>query len=267
GGGSGGGVGGGSGGGLGGGIGGGSGGGLGGGSGGGGSCVPKTCGELGKDCGSVSNGCGATITCGSCTSPLTCGGGGVSNVCGSPAGRVVISQIYGAGGNAGATWTHDFVELFNPSSVTVNLSGWSLQYGSATGTTWQVTPLSGVLTPGRYLLVQQASGGGGTTPLPAPDVVGSVGLAASSGKIALVRSTTALPVACPMGGDVVDIVGYGSATCFEGSAPAPAPGTTLSINRIGGGCSNLHDNAGDFMQASPSPRNTSSTPQSCSGAP
>jgi hypothetical protein len=33
----------------------------------------------------------------------------------------VISQVYGGGGNAGATYTHDFVELFNPTAEAVPL--------------------------------------------------------------------------------------------------------------------------------------------------
>ncbi len=52
---------------------------------GGGTCTPATCASLGKNCGSVSNGCGGTLSCGSCTSPQTCGGGGTPNVCGQAA--------------------------------------------------------------------------------------------------------------------------------------------------------------------------------------
>ena len=47
---------------------------------------------------------------------------------------VVISQVYGGGGNNSATFTHDFVELFNRGSTPVSLNGWSVQYASATGT-------------------------------------------------------------------------------------------------------------------------------------
>jgi len=50
------------------------------------------------------------------------------------AGNVVISQVYGAGGNTGAALQNDYVELFNRSATTVSLSGWSVQYASATGT-------------------------------------------------------------------------------------------------------------------------------------
>jgi glucose/arabinose dehydrogenase len=48
----------------------------------GGGCTPTTCSALGKNCGSVDNGCGGTLNCGTCTAPQTCGGGGTPNVCG-----------------------------------------------------------------------------------------------------------------------------------------------------------------------------------------
>jgi predicted extracellular nuclease len=53
--------------------------------------------------------------------------------------QVVISELYGGGGNSGATLRNDFIELYNPTSSTINLAGWSVQYASATGSTWQVT--------------------------------------------------------------------------------------------------------------------------------
>ncbi|HWB95260.1 MAG TPA: lamin tail domain-containing protein, partial [Bryobacteraceae bacterium] len=75
------------------------------------------------------------------------------------AGKVVISQVYGGGGNSGATLRNDFIELFNSGDTAVSLSGWSVQYQSAAGSgTWQVTPLSGSIAPGRYYLVQEAQG-------------------------------------------------------------------------------------------------------------
>ncbi len=47
---------------------------------------------------------------------------------------IVISQVYGGGGNSGAPLKNDFVELFNRGTTSVSLSGWSIQYASATGT-------------------------------------------------------------------------------------------------------------------------------------
>jgi hypothetical protein len=57
----------------------------------------------------------------------------IAGACGAHAADVVISQVYGAGGNGGAIYQNDFVELFNRSSSPVSLAGWSVQYGSSTG--------------------------------------------------------------------------------------------------------------------------------------
>src|SRR5438105_1294393 len=38
---------------------------------------------------------------------------------------LVISQVYGGGGNTGAPWRNDFIELFNPTTNGVDISGWS----------------------------------------------------------------------------------------------------------------------------------------------
>ncbi len=45
-------------------------------------CTPTTCAANHATCGTIPDGCGGTLTCGSCASPQTCGGGGVANVCG-----------------------------------------------------------------------------------------------------------------------------------------------------------------------------------------
>jgi predicted extracellular nuclease len=106
---------------------------------------------------------------------------------------VVISQVYGGGGNTGATYKNDFIELFNRGTAAVSLSNWSVQYTSATGTTWQVTHLSNVtLAPGQYYLVQEAIDAGGTTNLPTPDATGTISMSSTAGKVALVTSTTRL---------------------------------------------------------------------------
>ena len=113
---------------------------------------------------------------------------------------MVISQVYGGGGNSGATYKNDFVELFNPTAAPVTLAGWSVQYASSTGTSWQVTPLPTLtLQPGQYLLVQEALGAAGTTNLPTPDATGTISMSATAGKVALVSSTTALSGLVPNG--------------------------------------------------------------------
>ncbi len=81
---------------------------------------------------------------------------------------VVISQVYGGGGNAGATFTNDFIELYNRGSAPVDVTGWTVQYASATGATWQATALSGTVQPGKHYLVQEAIGSGSTSPCRPP---------------------------------------------------------------------------------------------------
>ena len=184
----------------------------------------------------------------------------------APPGSVVISQVYGGGGNSNAPFTHDFIELFNRSAAPVNLTGWSVQYGSSGGSTWQKTDLSGTIAPGQYFLIQQASGGANGVALPAPDVTGTITMAATAGKVALVNNTTLLSGACPLGPDTIDFVGYGSgANCVEGPGAAPAPSGTTSILRAGQGCGDTNNNAQNFSTGAPAPRNTASPLHDCSG--
>lgn len=48
--------------------------------------------------------------------------------------NIVISQVYGGGGNSGATLKNDFIELYNLGLSSVDISNWSVQYASSTGT-------------------------------------------------------------------------------------------------------------------------------------
>lgn len=179
-------------------------------------------------------------------------------------GQVVISQIYGGGGNSGATYTNDFVELFNRGSTPVSLAGWSVQYASTAGTTWQTTPITGSIPPGGYYLVQQSAGTGGTTPLPTPDATGTIPMSATAGKVALVSSTAALTGACPTGGAIVDFVGFGPATNCAEAAPTTANlSNTTAAFRAANGCTDSNNNAADFSVAGPAPRNGASPAAPC----
>jgi len=172
--------------------------------------------------------------------------------------QIVISQIFGGGGNSGAPFRNDFIEIFNRGNSPVTLAGWSVQYASATASTWNVTPLTSVtLLPGQYYLVQESSGGSNGIPLPAPDATGTIAMAAGSGKVALVKSSTPLAGTCPNDPNIVDLVGYGNtANCFRGSAPAAAASNTNALLRAANGCQDLRNNATDFALGPPNPRNT-----------
>ncbi len=177
--------------------------------------------------------------------------------------QVVISQVYGGGGNSGATLKSDFVELHNNGTTAVDLSAWSIQYSSAAGSSWQVTPLTGSIAPGGYYLVKQADGSGGSVELPTPDAIGKISMAAAAGKVALVRSQTALSGTCPTGHE--DFVGFGSnANCAEGSAPTANLSATLAGLRAGEGCTDTDNNGADFATGAPAPRNKATEALSCS---
>jgi hypothetical protein len=180
-------------------------------------------------------------------------------------GSLVISEVYGGGGNSGAPFSNDFIELHNRGGTAVNVNGWSVQYAGAASATWNVTSLPNVsIPPGGYLLVQEAAGATPSNPLPTPDATGTIAMGSAAGKVALVASTTALTGACPAGNAYVDLVGYGSGvSCFEGAAAAPAPSNTTADQRAGGGCADTNVNSADFATGAPAPQNSASSAAIC----
>jgi DNA/RNA endonuclease G (NUC1) len=188
--------------------------------------------------------------------------------------NIVISQFYGGGGVSGAQYTNDYVELFNRGNSPVNLSNWSVQYASTGGSNWLPSgPLPNVmLQPGQYFLMQFASSGANGSGLPAPDYIVPVlqpegfipNLSSTTGKLALVNTSTRLPVStCPSDPSIVDLVGYGdTASCFEG-ARTPNMTATTAFSRNSGGCTDTDNNQADFALGTPAPRNSSSPINSC----
>ena len=168
---------------------------------------------------------------------------------------VLISQIYGAGGNSGATLNADYVELYNRGQTAVNLTGWSVQYASASGTSWQAATLTGSIPAGKNYLVKLSGGTIGAA-LPTADATGSINMSGSQGKVALRNTTTPFTGSTPIGqSGLQDFVGFGNANAYEGAA-APSPSTTTAIFRIGGGATDTGNNSADFTAAAPNPRNS-----------
>jgi len=189
--------------------------------------------------------------------------------------QVVISQIYGGGGNSGAIYSNDFIELYNRGAVAVNITGWSVQYASANGTTWSLTTLpTATIQPGKYFLIKQAAGSTPVKDLPTPDFDGTtatfgsngiplitgIPMASSSGKIILVNSAIGEKTTNPTGSQIIDKVAYGttSVTGFEGTGPTGIALTnSTAALRKDGGATDTDDNKADFVAETPFPRNSS----------
>ena len=183
---------------------------------------------------------------------------------------LVVSQVFAGGGNAGASFTNDYVELFNRGNSTVDLSGWTIQYATAAGTSWAPTALTGAVPPGGHHLVQLASGGVNGSALPAPDSTGTTNLSTAGGKLALVHDTAALTCGASVGScsavaTVHDLLGYGTATDYEGAA-APALTNSTAAARADGGCTDTDANASDFAAAAAVPHNSSAPATPCTAA-
>jgi uncharacterized protein len=181
----------------------------------------------------------------------------------TPSDGVVLNEVYGGGGNSGATLRNDFIELANRAGADQDLTGWSVQYISASPTsttTWQVTSLSASIAAGQTYLIAEAAGSGGTEDLPPAQVTGSINMSGSSGTVALVADTA--PLTCKTAEDcaanpaIVDLVGYGSAVVREGT---DAPGQTSTVSDQRTSAPDTDDNGIDFTADAPTP--TAGPPQ------
>jgi len=193
----------------------------------------------------------------------------IDNTAGTPAPvapHLVISQIYGAGGNSGAALRNDYIELFNPTSAPVSLSGLSVQYASSAGTSWSNTTAlpAKTLQPGQYFLISEFSGGANGAALPAADATGTINMSGTAGKVALVNGTAALPAAAnPTSTNVIDWVAFGNgATPAEGGAPTATLSPTTAAFRTDA-CVDTNNNGADFTVMPVAPRNTSTPLRSC----
>ena len=208
-----------------------------------------------------------------CAQAILCGFGLAALGWGVPAARavsssLVIAEVYGGGGLATppSVYQSDYVVLFNRGSVAQNVAGWSLQYASAAGVTWnnRVNLPDALVPPGGCFLVRLGSSGTTGAALPLADVTNAaINISASAGKLALVSTTTALVGACPSDVSIVDFVGYGgTATCFE-TVAAPGHSNTNCARRLNAGCTDTDHNTNDFVLAPCTPRGSAAPLQPC----
>lgn len=183
--------------------------------------------------------------------------------------NVIITEVYGGGGNSGATYTHDFFELYNTTENSVTIGGWSIQYYAATGTGASSNVI--VIPDGKYIpakshfLIQSASGGAVGVALPTPDATGTVNAAAAAGKVILYTTNAAQTI---NSSDITSITGNGffkdyvpfgtTATPVWGSAMSSGASNTTSATRkkVEGEYVYTQNIGNDFEVASPNPQNT-----------
>jgi hypothetical protein len=180
---------------------------------------------------------------------------------------IVISQVYGAGGNLNALYKSDYVELHNKSNTSETLSGCSIQYASVSQTgNWTSKSLLPTLTipaGGYYLIRMTADTSSFGVALVADFVVTPfILLSAKNGRVALVSDTTLLS-GCPSTSNIIDLVGYGPATVCSETAPTDTLSISRAAFRNNNGCDDTNNNLADFTIASPSPRNSASPVYLC----
>lgn len=179
----------------------------------------------------------------------------------TPSADALIAEVYGGGGNSGATLTSDYVELANHGTAALAVDGWSVQYlpsAPKPTSTWQVTALAGSIAAGGKYLVSEAKGSGGTAALPTADATGTINMSATAGTVALVSGKD--PLTCLTAADcaadtrVRDLVGFGGAVVSEGTSAAAGSNTTAVVRNAT--LADTDNNVADFAAGTPSPVNS-----------
>ena len=178
---------------------------------------------------------------------------------------VRISQVYGGGGSSSTTpvpsYNRDYVEIYNASNTAVNIGGWTIEYGSATGS-WGSSasniftfPVGTIIPPCKYILVGGAWAATYTGANVPYDFAGLLAAGAASGKIGLFNAVnTNLACGLEIAGTLVDKVAYGTSNCAEGTAVGLLSTVTAAI-RNRGGYTDTDNNLNDFTVGTPAPRN------------
>jgi hypothetical protein len=171
---------------------------------------------------------------------------------GTPTG-VVISE-FRTSGPRGAN--DEFIELYNPTTAVIDISGWKISASNNSGNTSvrATIPPSTILRSGQYYLVANTAINDGYNNLSLPPNL-AYGVAISdNGGIALLR-----PNDTP-----VDQVGMHTNSAYkEGDILSPLSGTNESYERKANNCQDTNNNNNDFVKTASSPHNYSSPLSLC----
>lgn len=178
----------------------------------------------------------------------------------NPAGTgLVINEVYGGGGNSGATFRSDFIELYNPTNASISLAGTSIQYRAASGNPGgAAVALSGSVPAKGYYLIKAADGSNTALPaLPAPDATTTFAMSGSAGQVLLINGTSFTGSGNVAGNaGLVDAVGYGTGNnTFEGATmSANLSNSTSAARKLQTTAGDTDNNNADFASGAPSPQ-------------
>lgn len=180
----------------------------------------------------------------------------------NPAGTgLVINEVYGGGGNSGAVFRSDFIELHNPTGAAISLTGKSVQYRSASGGAGgAAVALTGSVPANGYFLIKAADGANTALPaLPTPDATTTFTLSGTAGQVLLIQGTSFTGSGNVAGNaNLVDMVGYGTGNnTFEGATMGANISNSTSAARKVLGVDSDNNNA-DFQGGAPTPQNAAS---------
>lgn len=154
------------------------------------------------------------------------------------ADTILISEVL-IGGTGSAS--QEFIEIYNPSNMDINLSDWKIQYASASGTSWTTKiTLNYIIASNTHMVFCTTEAG-----LDNSSGTFKSGLSQSGGRIRVIDSSNT----------IIDSVGWGNSLNAEGS-PATAPGVGVSIQRkiVSNLYQDTDNNTNDFVeQPVPSP--------------
>jgi predicted extracellular nuclease len=116
----------------------------------------------------------------------------IPSFCVAQSNTLVISEVYGGGGNVNATYKSDYIQIFNLSPSPVNLEEYSIQVAEAGESKWAIINLSGVLQANHWYLLKGETGCTDGADLTLEDATANFNLNTTGGKIALVKSNKVL---------------------------------------------------------------------------
>src|SRR3954467_13825549 len=169
---------------------------------------------------------------------------------------LLVSQVYTRGGEAGATYNGDFVELFNRGTTALDIKGYSIIVDTFEGSTETSVGItfnqSFSVPPGMHILFSFLGNGSNGQALPSGHFpVTNIGLGSTSGQIVILPPGQGIPSGCPVGsGTIIDFYGYGTTACFEGS-PSSVPTSNQSRMRVNANCTDTDNNLSDFASVTP----------------